>query len=226
MQRVLLARVQRGEGFVQRKFQLCYEHRLDRRRLLQVSALVLLGPYGTEAHGESSAGSVDEVRGDAFADAHGQHRLLDRASPIFVHDRVGTGPGSRLTARLGRDTTLRLGERIRLVIGRFLIDAGGEFTLQDGAMLFDRPAGRPPAKFQIRSPYGLIAVRGTRFFAGPSNGVFGIFVERGTVSVLAGGRRVTLGAGKGTNIARPGGMPTTPVSWGEARIRSALDSVQ
>ena len=31
--------------------------------------------------------------------------------------------------------------------------------------------------------FGLIAVRGTRFFAGPSNNVFGVFVESGSVVV-------------------------------------------
>src|SRR4051812_31534305 len=127
---------------------------------------------------------------------------------------------------LGKDTTLRLGENARLVVDRFLVNAGGELRLESGAVLFDRPPGSPPAKMQIRNPYGLIAVRGTRFFAGPSNGVFGVFVEHGVVNVLAGRGRVTVRAGEGTNIARPGARPTAPAPWGEPRIRAAYESVQ
>jgi hypothetical protein len=68
-------------------------------------------------------------------------------------------------------------------------------------------------------------VRGTRVFAGPSAGVFGVFVERGAVAVTAGGRQVTLREGQGSDIRRPGDAPTPPRPWGEPRIRAALDSV-
>jgi hypothetical protein len=53
---------------------------------------------------------------------------------------------------------------------------------------------------RVRSPYGLMAVRGTTFFAGPSNDVFGVFVARGVVAVTGGGRTVVLRLGLGTNI--------------------------
>ena len=35
----------------------------------------------------------------------------------------------------------------------------------------------PKPEVTIRSPYALLAVRGTTVFAGPSNGVFGVFVQ-------------------------------------------------
>lgn len=112
----------------------------------------------------------------------------------------------------------------RIIIDRYLVDAGGEFRLEAGAMLFDRPSGGP-LPVQVRSPFGLIAVRGTRFFAGPSAQVFGVFVERGTVGVSAAGREVTVSSGQGTDIARPGAPPTPVKAWGEPRIREALASV-
>ena len=127
--------------------------------------------------------------------------------------------------RLGRDTTLKLGERAQLTIDRYLVDAGGEINLGSGGMLFERPARSTPSKVQIRSTFGLIAVRGTRFFAGPSNDVFGVFVEQGRVTVSAAGKSVTVRAGQGTNIARPGAAPTAPAPWKEPRIRAALASV-
>jgi ferric-dicitrate binding protein FerR (iron transport regulator) len=171
------------------------------------------------------AGAVEEIKGTAFAEVEAVRRTLDWAAPIFLGDEVGTEAESRLRMRLGRDTTVKLGERARLKIERFLVDAGGEIVLRSGPLLFDRPLGRPPAPVQIRTPFALIAVRGTRFFAGPSNDRFGVFVERGLVEVRAGGRRVVLHAGEGTDIAFPGAPPTPVRRWQPPRIRAALESV-
>ena len=115
---------------------------------------------------------------------------------------------------LAPGTRLRLGEKARLTIDRYLINAGGELTLQSGAMLFDRAEGAPPAAIQIRAPFGLIAVRGTRFFAGPSGAVFGVFVARGAVTVASGFGAVTLRAGEGTDLRYPGDAPSPPARWG------------
>src|SRR5579864_3045746 len=72
------------------------------------------------------AGQVQELRGEAFADAAQQHRDLVKDSPIYVGDRVSTGTASRLTMHLGADTTIQLGEKTELVIDKLLADAGGE----------------------------------------------------------------------------------------------------
>jgi ferric-dicitrate binding protein FerR (iron transport regulator) len=127
---------------------------------------------------------------------------------------------------LGEDTTIRLGENAHLVIDQFLSTTGGEISLQSGPMLFERPTGARPMPVKIKSSYGLIAVRGTSFFAGPSNDVFGVFVEHGTVVVSNAGAEVTLNAGEGTNLATPTSRPTAPVQWGQERVRKALDSVK
>jgi hypothetical protein len=201
--------------------------RLDRRRFLHLATVPLALLLADAAHAESqdSAGAVEDLKGEAFAEKDAKRRALERAAPLFIQDQVGTGVASRLTMRLGRDTTLKLGERARLVLDRYLVDAGGEISLESGPLLFDRPRPNPKAPVRIRSSFGLIAVRGTRFFAGPSNNVFGVFVARGSVAVSAAGRRVVLRAGEGTDIARPGAPPTPPKRWGEPRIRAALASV-
>lgn len=204
-----------------------HAHSLDRRLLLRaaVGAAIFL-PHAAYAERAEPAGSVEDIRGEAFAEARAQRRSLERAAPLFINDLVGTGPASRLTLQLGKDTTLRVGSEARLVLDRLLVDAGGVISLQSGPILFDRPAGRAPARMQIRSSFGLIAVRGTRFFAGPSAGVFGVFVERGSVAVSAAGTSVLLRAGQGTNIASPGAAPTPPATWGAERIRTAMESVR
>ena len=204
-----------------------YAHAIDRRLLLRaaVGAAILI-PYPLHAQKAEPVGSVEDVRGEAFAETRAERRTLDRAAPLFINDLVGTGADSRLTLQLGKETTLRVGQQARLTIDRFLVNAGGEIDLRSGAILFDRPAGSAPARMRIRSSFGLIAVRGTRFFAGPSAGVFGVFVVRGRVTVSAAGVRVLLRRGQGTNIARPGAAPTSPAAWKSERIRSALESVE
>jgi ferric-dicitrate binding protein FerR (iron transport regulator) len=195
----------------------------DRRRLLRsVLAIPFIFSLRT-ARAVERVGTVEAVRGEAFAELQSIRRGLAPAAPVFLNDEVMTGAASRLGMRLGAHTTVRLGEQARLKVDRFVVDAGGEITLSSGPLLFD---GQPqPAGIQVRSPFALIAVRGTRFFAGPSNDRFGVFVERGTVAVTAAGQRVILRQGDGTDIASPGAPPTPVKRWGAERIRAALASV-
>jgi hypothetical protein len=210
-----------------KKIETTADHRsVNRRTLVRaiVSAAVLV-PSAAHAERSEKAGSVEDIRGEAYAVREAERRELERTAPLFINELVGTGANSRLTMRLGRDTTLRLGEQARLTLDRLLVNAGGEITLQTGPILFNRPPGSAPARMQIQTSYGLIAVRGTRFFAGQSAGVFGVFVERGSVVVSAASRNVTLRAGQGTNIAAPGDAPTPAAPWKPERIRAALESV-
>jgi hypothetical protein len=191
------------------------------RRALVGAAAACLFPETASAAAE--AGSVETVTGEAFAESAKLRRELAMQAPVFMGDLVGTGPQSRVGLRLGRATILKLGAEARVRLDRFIANAGGVLELQGGAMLFDGPKGRGVS---VRSPFALIAVRGTRFFAGPSGNVFGVFVARGRVQVTAGGRRVTLADGMGTNIASPGARPSIPAAWGNARIQEALASVK
>ena len=59
----------------------------------------------------------------------------------------------------------------------------GELTLDGGALLFSRPEDPPSGPLDLHTPYGLIVARGTEFFAGPSEGAFGVYVEHGLVTV-------------------------------------------
>jgi ferric-dicitrate binding protein FerR (iron transport regulator) len=201
-------------------------YRLRRALVIVAGFALFMLQLGGPLSAQQSAGSVTELKGEAFAKAGEARRMLASAEPILVGDHVGTGPASRLTMLLGRDTTVRLGERGGVVIDRFLMNAGGEITLQSGPMLFERPAGSAPQPFQIRSSYGLIAVRGTRFFAGPEGGALAVFVERGQVSVAAGGRQVVLRSGDGTAIPSPGAKPSTPTKWKEPRIVALFGDIR
>jgi len=194
-----------------------------RRGIGAAIGTALLVPHA--AHAES-VGSVADVQGEAFAEARAERRALYQTAPLFINDVVATGRSSRLTLRLGKDTTLRLGQEARLTVDRFLVDAGGEIELQSGPILFDRPPRSNPSKMDIQSPFALISVRGTRFFAGPSAAAFGVFVQRGSVVVSGAGSRVLLRAGQGTDVKFPGAAPTPAAAWGPARINAALASVE
>jgi ferric-dicitrate binding protein FerR (iron transport regulator) len=199
--------------------EICNRRWLLRRGALTLPLILALGP----ARAVEQVGSVEDVTGEAFGELEAVRRTLDRAAPVFLSEEVATGVASRLGMRLGRNTTVRLGEQARLKIDRFLVDAGGVMTLQSGPLLFD---GQPRhAGLQVRSPFALIAVRGTRFFAGPSNDRFGVFVARGSVSVSSAGQQVTLREGEGTDIASPGAPPTPVKRWAPERVRAALASV-
>lgn len=192
------------------------------RRALLTTAAACFAPMPASS---AEAGSVTALEGQGFAESAAARRDLVARSGVFIGDLVGTGLQSRLVLRLGAGTQINLGSEARVRIDSFIANAGGVLELQGGAMLFDGNTQKGRG-VSVRSPFALIAVRGTRFFAGPSAGVFGVFVARGQVRVTASGRRIELTQGMGTNIAYPGAAPTDPTKWGESRVRQALASVQ
>jgi hypothetical protein len=198
---------------------------LDRR--VFVASLALTGlaarPALAQSQPDNVAGKVDEAVGVVTVEGKGAQKPLAPQETVFIGDTVATGSASKLGMRLGQETLLRLGELARIKIDRFLVNAGGIIQLNAGPMLLDKAKTTGP--ISIRSPFGLISVRGTRLFAGPSKGVFGVFVVHGVVTVAAAGKTVTVAEGFGTDIAKRGAAPTTPARWGDERIRLALASV-
>jgi ferric-dicitrate binding protein FerR (iron transport regulator) len=200
--------------------------KVSRRCMLALTGGFVAGVWADGAAAMTAAGKVVAVRGAAVAEFEGQNRSLSVGGDVYIRDLVSTGSDSRLGLRLGQGTSLRLGANTRLKIDRYVVDAGGDFELIDGAFLFERD-GKAPAHLDLRfrSAYGLIAVRGTRFFAGPSKGVFGVFVREGRLEVSAAGQTVVVKAGQGTDLAKPGDPPSKPAPWKPPRIREALASV-
>lgn len=193
-----------------------------RRALLQGAALATLGASGASAAASIPAGKVDALRGEGYAVAAAVQRPLLLASTVFVGDVVGTRPQSNMSLKLGSATEVRLGPEAHLKIDRFVMDADGVLLLDRGGILVDHDEAAPKMNLLLRSPFGLIAVRGTRYFAGPSAGVFGVFVQRGAVEVYGPTTAVRLTAGQGTNIASAGAEPTAPVLWSAARVAEAM----
>ena len=194
---------------------------LTRRAILLAAGTAVLP---TSVPGDPApAGVVERVRGEGYVEG-AERRTLAATAPVFVGDLVCTGRESRMDLKLGTQTLIKLGADARLKIDRFLVNAGGELVLERGAMraVFQPADG---SALSVRSPFALLAVRGTEFFAGPIDGFFGVFVQHGVVAVTGGARTVTLLAERGTVIRWAGAEPRFPARWMPGRIRRALASV-
>jgi ferric-dicitrate binding protein FerR (iron transport regulator) len=198
----------------------------NRRILLQ--SFLLAGTVGQLRPlfaADEAVGAVSEVTGEAVAQLNDRRRKLEHRSPLYLGDTINTGAQSRLRAVLERKTSLRLGANTKVRIDQFLINTGGELVLDRGALLIDI-SSKLSKGLEVQSPFALIAVRGTRFFAGPIEGIFGVFVSRGEVDVTAADRTVRLKTGEGTDIARPGDAPGPVKKWGKPKIDKAMALVR
>jgi ferric-dicitrate binding protein FerR (iron transport regulator) len=172
-----------------------------------------------------AVGKVESAQGSSTGLLEGIIRELASGADVHLLEIVQTGRGARLGIALGESTRLKLGERTRVKIEQDIVEQGGELILARGAMLFERPDAGNHGDLVVKTPFAIIAARGTRFWTGPSNDVIGVFVESGRVNVRNRGGSVTLGPGEGTDLTAPDVAPTPPRRWGEARIAAALATV-
>jgi len=197
---------------------------LCRRTFLGLPAVLSLFVRSDAFAAGPPAGGVEEVRGTATAELDQDKRALSPYAEVHVGEKISTAERSRIELRLGVDTKVRLGDFAHIKIDRFE-DSGGEITLERGPLLLDKPAKSAPQSVQLKSPFGIVTVRGSKIFAGPSQDQFGILVVEGDVTVEAGGRSVRLRTGEGTDIKSPGAAPSPSRRWAAARVQAALASV-
>jgi hypothetical protein len=165
------------------------------------------------------AGLVEEVSGTATAAGAAGKRALAARDDVYIGDDVATAALSRARLALGKDTVVRLGENADLRIDKYLLEAGGVLTVGAGAVLLDKTPSNGPTK--LRGAFGLITVRGTRVFAGPSKGVIGVFVAHGVVDLTSGGVTVTLHDGEGSDAAESLGRPSRRGGARQRRVKWA-----
>jgi ferric-dicitrate binding protein FerR (iron transport regulator) len=195
----------------------------DRRHFVVGASALLLGGTGV-AIAARPVGAVVTTTGSVFLERDTSRITAAAGADVLLDDLALTGEDSRLDLRIGRVTRIKLGSRASLKIDRFVAGVRADIELLDGPAFINHPPGAEPGFF-VTSPYALIAARGTSFFAGPSNGVFGVFVRQGRVDVRTRAGAVSLGPGEGTDIVVPGAVPTAPKMWGAPRIAAALASV-
>lgn len=196
------------------------------KRRAVVGGLLLVAMGGSVATTMASPviGKATEIRGDVRRRQAEQEEALAVGAQIFDNDHVRTKVESFATLALGTDTRVLLGAETDLLVDSFIAAQGGTLELGVGRMVFDRPEGLPKVDVAVRTAFGMIGVRGTKFFCGPSRVAFAVFVEHGSVSVEAGGVTRVVGAGQGVEFRQAGDAPSEPVNWGRARIREAYAS--
>ncbi|MGQ3210371.1 FecR family protein [Shinella sp.] len=198
---------------------------LSRRLFIAGGALALTGVGIRATQANAIIGKAVEITGDVTRKQENHLEGLKAGASLMDHDFVKTGAKSFASLELGDDTSLLLGSNTELLIDTFIAGQGGTIELGTGQMVFDRPEGLAKIDLTMRTAFGMIGVRGTKFFAGPSRGVFGVFVEHGLVEVTGGGVTRQVGRGQGVDIATPGAAPSEVAQWGDARIREAYASV-
>lgn len=194
------------------------------RRLFVAGVALSCAAFGSGAHANVVIGKALEVRGRVNRRQQDREEVLAAGGSVLDKDLIVTGKESFASLQLGEDTSLLLGSETELLIDSFLAGQGGTIELGTGQVVFDRPAGLPKIDLTMRTAFGMIGVRGTKFFAGPNRGVFAVFVEHGLVEVTGGGVTRRVGIGEGVEIAAPGAAPGEVTPWGEARIREAYAS--
>ncbi|THK34894.1 iron dicitrate transport regulator FecR [Ensifer sp. MPMI2T] len=196
------------------------------KRRIFVGGLMLAAIAGRSAHAapNSVVGKAQTIRGNVRRRQGEDEARLAVGGDVLDNDYVSTSTNSFADLALS-ETRILLGPQTELLIDSFIAGQGGTLELGLGRMVFDRPEGLSKVDVAVRTAFGMIGVRGTKFFCGPSRAAFAVFVERGAVSVQGGGVTRTVTAGQGVDFARPGAAPSEPTNWGQTRIREAYASV-
>jgi FecR protein len=156
---------------------------------------------------------------------------------VHMNDTLHTGAEARLLVTFRDKTELTLGENATVVIDRYVFNpdaSTGELALKTGVAAFRLATGTinkmRNKKIEVSTPVAALAVRGTDFWWGPIDGVFGVLlVNNSKLDVKNDEGAVTLDkAGYGTDIEQglskkkaPGG-PGRPYKWPPDKVARAL----
>ncbi|OHV73238.1 FecR family protein [Ensifer sp. LCM 4579] len=191
-----------------------------------IGGVLLVGLAGGFPAAQAAViGKAQRIRGNVRRRQGEEEERLAAGGAVLDRDYVATGINSFADLALS-ETRILLGPQTELLIDRFIAGKGGTLELGVGRMVFERPEGAPKIDLAVRTAFGMIGVRGTKFFCGPSrSAAFAVFVEHGAVTVQGGGVERTVSAGEGVDFERPGAPASAPTRWGQARIREAYASV-
>ena len=198
---------------------------LNRRQFLTTTFCASGVLLPNSVRSEVPIGSATAVRGRVVRRRDAKLDVLLIGENILNEDTVSTGDDGFADLELEGKTRIVLGNQTELLIDRFIASQGGTLELGTGRMVFDYPESSPKMNLTVRTAFGMIGVRGTKFFCGPNRNVFAVFVERGQVAVSAAGVTQLVGRGEGVDIALPGAAPSNFAVWGEPRIVEAYASV-
>ncbi len=198
---------------------------------LVLGACLLLPPAG-QAMAEI-AGTVSRVKAEASATTEGRTRPLARLSVINTNDTIRTGPGARLEITLRDGTKLTLGANGALTVDTFIFrpDASSRRILVDvaaGAFRFisGKLANLSSDSMIVRTQAATIGIRGTDFWGGIIDSLYGVFLFEGAVEVSTrAGQALLDRPGTGVSMADADAAPGPVVVWPRAKVLRAAATV-
>lgn len=204
---------------------------LTRRQTLGLAGALAISP-AFPSFASNEIGKVLDAKGNVMRTQNDVEAAVRSGTPLANNDLMATGAKSFASMTLGSDTKIIMGENTEVLLDSFLAEQGGVLELVSGDMVFDRPEGAPKIDLTIRTTFGQIGVRGTKFFTGTSRGNLAVFVEHGLVEVKSGQTLRKVGAGEGVDIASDaktrslfGGDMSETKKWGKGRIEEAYKAV-
>lgn len=202
-----------------------------RREALGLAGAAALA-HAIPARASDEIGELIDAKGKVLKTQNDIETAIKTGAPLINNDLIATGQKSFASMLLGSETKIIMGENTEVLLDSFLAEQGGTIELVSGDMVFDRPEGTPKIDLTIRTTFGQIGVRGTKFFTGRSRGNFAVFVEHGLVEVKSGTTTRRVAAGQGVDIATDaktrslfGGDMSETKTWGKGRIEEAYKSV-
>jgi hypothetical protein len=155
-------------------------------------------------------------------------------SLVHTNDRLTTGHKGRLQITFRDKSELTLGENATVTVDRYVFDpdaGNGEILLTTGVAAFRLATGKigelSNKKITVSTPAAWLGVRGTDFWWGPIDGLFGVLLmSNSKVEVRNDAGGVVLNkSGYGTDIdtMKGGdGAPSRPTKWDPSKVARAL----
>ncbi|MDE0944337.1 MAG: FecR family protein [Alphaproteobacteria bacterium] len=182
------------------------------------------------AYGETrEIGTVTRTQSDVVGELADVRRDLQKDLSIFAEETVRTGESARVGLLFKDGSELIIGATAHVVLDKFVYDGNGAkganvdgvINLLKGAMRFT--SGRLGHRsLRVVTPVATIGIRGTDFWVGQIDGVYGVLLLSGAVEVSNDGGTVTLDEPlQGTTIFSQTVAPDRPGVWpGDRRARA------
>jgi hypothetical protein len=197
------------------------------RFVLLLMSIVLVA---LPARAATAIGKVTRLQGEAQGTVDGATKAKAVDDAVYLDEALVTGGDGRLELTFDDRTVLILGERAALRLDAFVYrpDANALKVTLAGAFRFISGA-RPASATRnetVTTPFAVIAVRGTDFWGGPIDGVFGVVLFDGGVSVTNAGVTADLtNPGEGVNLLTAASPPAAVTLWPLDRVARAVDTV-
>lgn len=179
-------------------------------------------------------GSFIAIEGDVTITRAGQDdaESVAAAMPLYRKDKIDTGPDSRAVAVLLDESELILGADSTGIIDEYIYNpdakTGGKAHLSFPRGSFQYTSGmigavkRPAIELTI--PYGTIALRGTRIWAGTLD-QYGVLVLDGKAALQTRRGTALLSAGEGIDLSGINAAPAHRTIWESEKLARAAATV-